>query len=89
LVCWRVWSWSSAVDEGGSHPQVVDFASVLMQFLLVCYGSGVFPLHLAEKYRPSYDSPVGVQYDVVLVERLQCCFLLYMFCARFSALFGV
>ncbi len=26
---------SSTVDEGGSHPQVMDFASVLMQFLLV------------------------------------------------------
>ena len=35
LLDWFVGVWSSAVDEGGSHPQVMDFASVLMQFLLV------------------------------------------------------
>jgi hypothetical protein len=78
LLNWFIGVRSSALDEGCSHPQVMDFASVLMQFLLVCGGSGVFPLHLAEKYWPFYCSPVGVQYDVGLAERLQRCFLLYM-----------
>ncbi len=81
LLDWFVGVWSSMVDEGGLHPQVIDFASVLMQCLLVCGGSGVFPLHLADRYWPSYHSPAGVQYDVDLVERLQHRFLSYMLCA--------
>jgi hypothetical protein len=68
LLDWFVSIWSSAVDNGGSHLQMIDFMSVLMQFLLVCGGSGVFPLHLADKYWPSYRSPPGVQYNVGLVE---------------------
>jgi hypothetical protein len=59
---------------------VVHNASVLMRFLLVCGGSGVFPLHLADRYWPSYHSPAGVQNNVRLVERLQHCFLSYIFC---------
>ncbi len=66
LLDWFVDVWSSVVDEGGLHPQVMDFASVLMQFLLVCGRSGIFPLHLADKYWPSYHSPAGVQYNVGL-----------------------
>ncbi len=81
LLDWFVGVWSSAVDEGGSHPQVMDFVSVLMQYLLVCGVSRVFPLHLADRYWPSYRSPAGVQYDVGLVKRLQRHFLSYMFCA--------
>ncbi len=82
LLYWFVGVWSSAVDGGGSHPQVMDFASVLMRFLLVCGGSGVFLLHLADRYWPCYHSPAGVQYDAELVERLQHCFLSFMLCAR-------
>ncbi len=74
--------WSSAGGGVGLHPQMMEFASVLMRFLLVCGGSGVFPLHLADKYWPCYQSPAGVQYDVGLVERLQRCFLSFMLCAH-------
>ncbi len=74
LLNWVVGIQSSAGDGAGLHPQVMDFASVLMRFLLVCGGSGVFPLHSADKYWPCYQSPAGVQYDVALAERLQCCF---------------
>ncbi len=56
LLDWFVGVWSSIVDEGGLHLQVMDFASVLMHFLLVCGGSGVLPLHLADRYWPSYRS---------------------------------
>ncbi len=42
LLDWFVGVWSSAVDWGGLHPQVMDFASVLMRFLLVCGGSRAF-----------------------------------------------
>jgi hypothetical protein len=78
LLDWVVGVWSSADDGAGSYPQVMDFSSVLMRFLLVCGGSGVFPLHLADKYWPCYQSPAGVQYDVGLAERLQHCFLSFM-----------
>jgi hypothetical protein len=78
---WVVGVWSLVVDEGGLHLQVMDFPSILMQFLLVSGGSGVFPFHLAENYCHSYCSPAGVQYDEGLVKRLQYCFLLYMICA--------
>jgi hypothetical protein len=78
LLDWFVDVWSSTVDGGGSHPQVMHFASVLMRFLLVCGGSGVFPLHLADRYWPYYRSPAGVQYDAGLAERLHCCFLSYI-----------
>ncbi len=37
---WVVGVWSSASIGTGSHPQVMEFASVLMRFLLVCDGSG-------------------------------------------------
>ncbi len=82
LLDWFVGIWASAVDEGGLHPQVMGSTLVLLQFLLVCSGSGVFPLYLADKYWPSYCSPIGVQYDVGLAERMQHRFLLYMLCAR-------
>jgi hypothetical protein len=65
----------------GLHPQVMEFASVFMRFLLVCGGSVVFPLHLADEYWPCYQSPAGVQYDVGLAERLQRRFLSFMLCA--------
>jgi hypothetical protein len=83
LLDWFVGVQSSADDGGGLHPQVMDFASVLMRFLwvLVCGGSGAFPLYLADKYWICYRSPAGVQYDVELAERLQRCFLSFMLCA--------
>ena len=52
LLEWVVGVRSSVVDGTGSPPQVMGFASVLMQFLLICGGSGVFPLSMAEKYWP-------------------------------------
>ncbi len=48
LLDWAVDVRSSAGGGVGSHPQVMEFASVLMRFLLVCGGLGVFPLHLAD-----------------------------------------
>jgi hypothetical protein len=81
LLNWVFGVWSSTGDGAGSHLQVMEFASVLMRFLLVCGGSGVFPLHLADKYWPCYQPPAGVQYDAGLAERLQCCFLSFMLCA--------
>jgi hypothetical protein len=69
LFHWVVGVPSYAGDGVGLHPQVMEFASV--RFLLVCGGSGVFPLHLADKYWPCYQSSAGVQYDVGLAERLQ------------------
>jgi hypothetical protein len=51
----------SSADGGvGSHRQVMEFTSVLMRFLLVCGGLGVFPLHLADKYWPCYFTDVYV-----------------------------
>ncbi len=50
LLDWFVGVGSSVVDGGGLHPQVMEFVSVLMRFLLVCGGPGVFPLHLANGY---------------------------------------
>jgi hypothetical protein len=38
-----------AVDEGSLPLQVMSFALVLMRCQLICGGSGVFPLCLAEK----------------------------------------
>ncbi len=70
LFNWVVGVWSLAVDGSGSPPQVTDFTSVLMQFLLICGGLGVFPLSMAEKYWPLYCSPADVRYDDGLVERL-------------------
>jgi hypothetical protein len=78
LLNWVVGVWSSAGGGFGSHPQVIEFASVLMKFLLVYGGSRVFPLHLADKYWPCYQSPAGVQCDVGLAERLQRHFLSFM-----------
>jgi hypothetical protein len=78
---WVVGVWSPAVDGSSLPPQVMDFASVLMHFLLICGGLGVFPLSMAKKYWPLYCSPAGVRYDEGLVERLQCRFLLIMLCA--------
>ncbi len=78
LLDWVVGVRSSACDGAGSRLQVMDFASVLMRFLLVCGGLGVFPLYLADKYWPCYQSPVGVRYDACLVERLHQCFLSFM-----------
>ncbi len=82
LPYWVVGVWSSAGDGAGLYEQLMDFSSVLMRFLLVCGGSGVFPLHLADKYWPFYQSPAGVQYDAGLAKRLQCCFLSFMLCAH-------
>jgi hypothetical protein len=82
LLDWVVGIWSSAGDGASSNLQMKDFASVLMRFLLVCGDSRVFPLHLADKYWPCYQSPAGVQYDMGLAERLQHCFLSFMLCAR-------
>ncbi len=81
LLDWVVGVWTFTGNGAGLHPQVMDFASMLMRFLLVCGGSGVFPLHLAGKYWPCYQSPAGVQYDMGLAERLQHCFLSFMLCA--------
>jgi hypothetical protein len=81
LFNWVVGVWSSVGDGAGSHLQVMEFASVLMRLLLVCSGSGVFPLHFADKYWPCYQSPAGVQYDAGLAERLQGRFLSFMLCA--------
>ena len=78
---WVVGVWSLAVDGSGSPPQVMGFASVLMRLLLICGGSGVFPLSMAEKYWPLYCSPAGVRYDEGLAERLQRWFLSFMLCA--------
>ncbi len=50
LFDWVVGVWSLAVDGTGLPPQVMGFASVLMRFLLICDGSGVFPLSMVEKY---------------------------------------
>jgi hypothetical protein len=61
LLDWVVGVWSSVGGGVGSHPQVMEFASVLMRFLLVCGGSGVFLLHFADIYWPCYQSPAGVQ----------------------------
>ncbi len=47
LLDWVVGVWSFTGDGAGSHLQVMEFASVLMRFLLICGGSGVFPIHLA------------------------------------------
>jgi hypothetical protein len=69
LLEWVVGVWSSVVDGTGSPPQVMGFASVLMQFLLICGGSGVFPLSMAKNYWPLYCSPAGVRCDEGLVER--------------------
>jgi hypothetical protein len=52
LLDWVVGVRSSAGDGSGPHPQVMEFASVLMRFLLLCGGSWVFPLYLADKYWP-------------------------------------
>jgi hypothetical protein len=54
LLDWVVGVWSSAGDgaDSGLLPQVMEFASVLMRFLLVCGGSGVFPHYLADKHWP-------------------------------------
>jgi hypothetical protein len=82
LLDWVVGVRSSAGDGAGPRLQVMEFASVLMRFLLVCCGLGVFPLYLADKYWPCYQSPAGVQYDARLAERLQRCFLSFMLCAR-------
>jgi hypothetical protein len=38
LLNWVVGVWSSAGGGVGLHPQVMEFASVLMRFLLVCGG---------------------------------------------------
>jgi hypothetical protein len=78
LLDWVIGVWSSAGDGAGLHPQVMEFASVLMRFLLVCGDSGVFPLHLADKYWPYYQSSSGVQYDAGLAERLERRFLSFM-----------
>ena len=75
LFDWVVGVWSLAVDGSGSPPQVMGFTSVLMRFLLICGGSGVFPLSMAKKYWPLYCSPAGVRHDEGLAERLQCRFL--------------
>jgi hypothetical protein len=48
LLDWVVGVRSSAGDWAGPHPQVMEFASVLMRFLSVCGDSGVFPLYLAD-----------------------------------------
>jgi len=53
---WIVGVWSSVMDECGSPPQILGFATVLMQLLLVCVGSGGFSLHLAKKYWTSHCS---------------------------------
>ncbi len=82
LFDWVVDVWSSAVDGSGLPPQVMDFALVLMRFLLICGGSEVFPLSMAKKYWPSYCSAAGVRYDEGLAERLQRRFLSFMLCAR-------
>ena len=82
LLEWVVGVRSSVSDGAGSPPQVMGFASVFMRFLLVCGGSGVFPLSMAEKYWPSYCSPAGVRCDEGLAERLQRRFLSFMLCAR-------
>ncbi len=82
LLNWVVGIRSSAGDGAGPRPQVMEFASVLMRFLLVYGGLGVFPLYLADKYWPCYQSPAGVQYDVGLAKRLQRRFLSFMLCAR-------
>jgi hypothetical protein len=82
LLDWVVGVRSSTGGGAGSRPQVMEFASVLMRFLSVCGGSGVFPLYLADKYWPCYQSPAGVQYDAGLAERLQHRFLSFMLCAH-------
>ncbi len=82
LLDWVVGVSSSAGDGAGPRLEVMEFASVLMRFLLICGGLGVFPLYLADKYWPCYQSPAGVQYDAGLVERLQRCFLSFMLCTR-------
>jgi hypothetical protein len=82
LFDWVVGVRSSACDGASSRLQVMDFASVLMRFLLVCGGSGVFPLYLADKYWPYYQSPAGVRYDAGLAERLHRRFLSFMLCAH-------
>jgi hypothetical protein len=82
LFDWFLGVWYSADDGGGLHLQVMDFASVLMRFLLVCGGSGVFPLHLADDYWPCYCSPASMQYDAGLAERLQHCFLSFILYAH-------
>ena len=56
LLNWVVGVWSLVVDACVLTPQVMGFVLVLMRFLLVCGGSVVFPLHLAEKYWPSLGS---------------------------------
>jgi hypothetical protein len=71
-----------AVDGSGLPPQVMGFASVLIRFLLICGGSGIFPLSMADKYWPSYCSPAGVRHDEGLTERSQCRFISFMLCAR-------
>ncbi len=50
LLDWVVGVRSSAGDVAGPRPQVTEFASVLMRFLLVCVGLGFFSLYLADKY---------------------------------------
>jgi hypothetical protein len=82
LLNWVVGVRSSAGDGAGPRPQVMVFTSVLMRFLLVCGGSGFFPLYLADKYWPCYQYPAGVQYDAGLAKRLQRCFLSFMLCSR-------
>jgi len=61
LLHWVVGVWSSVTDECGLPQQVMGFALVLVvQFLLVCGGSGGIPLHLWRRGNsggPSYWLP--------------------------------
>ena len=76
---------SLLIDGSGSPPQVMDFVSVLMHFLLIWGGSGGFPLSMAQKNWFLYCSPAGVRYDESLAESISVgsshsCFALAFIC---------
>jgi hypothetical protein len=70
LLDWVVGIWSSSVDGGGLPPQVMDFASVLIRFLLICGSSRDLPLHMVKINWLLYCSPAGVWYNEGLAKRL-------------------
>ena len=82
LMTWIVGVKASGV-EGGIPPRVIDFALVLMRFLMICGGGGVCPYHVVAKHFPAEEYPwSGVYVGRRLSERLRRMCLSFMTCAR-------
>jgi hypothetical protein len=83
LLLWTVGIWAS-VDggvAGGSSPKVMNFACVMMSFLLICGGRDMVPQCLVGNYFASTQNPAsGVWFGEGCGERLCGMFLLYMRC---------